>query len=382
MRAHDRWLVAGCTAALMLFTGAPAAAQPPPTAPPAWPGATGPAGLRELPLRGGQYPPFVEDMNSRGEIVGMYWEGDGREAIGIWRPPYDRPVPIGYTGAGLRQGNMINERGDVLSNEWYWHWGTWQGIASPGRWVFTNDLNDRGQVVGRVEDPATRDVTGFVWQDGQFTEIRSSDGDIEARLINNHGEVVGVLNRSAAGDTPFIWRRGVLRLIDAPEIVGAWPMDLNERGQVLFNAGHPYVWYRGRLTDLLAGQPKQQGRAMDLNDRGDVVGAVGYRPVLWRNGRTIALPLPAGAGWTGSAQVINENGDIGGLVTYTSGASRRYYVALWRSGRIMLFPLFRDADEGIDAHFAGITTNGWLAGRFSNMMMTRAAIWYPIWRLP
>jgi hypothetical protein len=319
-------------------------------------------------------------MNARGEIVGLYTR-DERSSIGIWRWPYDEPRWIADTGTGPGQGNMINNRGDVLSNEWYWHGGAWQELTDPTRRVITSDLNNAGDVVGELS--GNGDLAAFIWRDGRFTEIRSPDGRTSAHLVNDRGDVVGTLYRSPESSQPFIWRDGVMTPIDPPAHVSGWPMALNERGQILFNGdysavNHPHVWSDGRMTDLLAGQPKREGYAMAMNDRGDVVGNMDSKPVLWRDGRTIPLPLPAATGWTGSARVINARGDVGGVATLRRGNSTYFYVALWRNGRIAVAPLLPDADEGLDVTMAGITARGWVAGTFSNAVDRRVAIWYPV----
>src|SRR3712207_8943269 len=93
-------------------------------------------------------------------------------------------------------------------------------------------------------------------------------------------------------------------------------VDVNENGAVLVNrwrdrgffnwlvGGSVWLWQRGVATKLFGGteeRPVAEGFA--LNDFGVVVGAIDRRerrgdsprPVMWRDGELIRLPIPRGA---------------------------------------------------------------------------------------
>jgi probable HAF family extracellular repeat protein len=79
----------------------------------------------------------------------------------------------------------------------------------------------------------------------------------------------------------------------------------------------------------LPGAPGGTTVVHDLNDEGEAVGESGGRPVLWRDGRPVALPVDQGV-----ATEINDRGDVlvdGGGIYH------------WRDGRVTQVPVATDA---------------------------------------
>jgi probable HAF family extracellular repeat protein len=121
--------------------------------------------------------------------------------------------------------------------------------------------------------------------------------------------------------------------------VGAYAM--NDRGQVVGHYEvapdvlHPFLWQRGRMTDLgvLETGPEERGMARDINAGGDVVGSSErggrQRAVLWRRGRIIELGhLGSGSSY---ATAINDRGQIIGTSYTVSGEPRGF---IWERGRM------------------------------------------------
>lgn len=123
------------------------------------------------------------------------------------------------------------------------------------------------------------------------------------------------------------------------ERAGAFAM--NDSGQVVGqvetagHALHPFLWQRGRLTDLgvLEAGPDERGMARDVNARGDVVGSSDrggrQRAVLWRKGHLVDLgDLGSGSSY---ASAVNDRGQIVGTSWTAAGEPRGF---IWERGRM------------------------------------------------
>lgn len=325
MAGHGKRLIAFASALLVLTAGAPAGAT------------VGAADrtLRLIHLESGGLAGSTVDINARGQILG-YLQGGGPTRPTLWLADGTR-VEIGIDDYPYD----LNDRGDVLVGASLWSNGRVVPVSHPSGRVHASKVNNRGQVFGTLSQDPGPSSTAFRWENGQFTEINGPGGEETSALAaNERGDVLGRVSDPLTGpaaDT-FVWRDGVMSLLGLSG-EQADVRDLNDRGQVLGNRylesrTHPFLWHRGRTTDLLAGRPGQSGRALRLNNAGDAVGQLGARPVLWRNGRTILI---GPAGWTGAAVAVNERGDVAGAFTFEVGEFQYdSRIFLWRGGRLLL----------------------------------------------
>lgn len=150
----------------------------------------------------------------------------------------DIVVPI--SGVTSFAANAINDRDQVVgfySSEgvrhcFLWERGVFQTLdavpATTGTTCY--GINNGGQIVGSYLD-SSGTVHDFLLDAGTLTEINTPGPAVPNGGINNRGQVVGTYQ--TAGTTQcFLWDRGVLQAINAPDITSASCFDLNEQGQI------------------------------------------------------------------------------------------------------------------------------------------------------
>ncbi|WP_335986945.1 hypothetical protein [Glycomyces sp. MUSA5-2] len=151
-------------------------------------------------------------------------------------------------------------------------------------------MSGDGSVVAYRAYPAgleTYERYPYLYEDGEVTEVPMPGEDQSLSGVNEDGVAVG-----------SAWVDGGIR---------------------------PYVYEDGVLSELAA---NDGGAANDINDDGDIVGMNGQDvivPVVWREGKVKpeALPLPEGAS-SGSANAIDDEGNIAGGVNYDDGTHAPY----------------------------------------------------------
>jgi probable HAF family extracellular repeat protein len=198
---------------------------------------------------------------------------------------------------------------------------------------FATAINAHGDVVGYSDLPGGG-THAFLWRHGRMRDLGTlPGGDISlASGINDRGEVTGravVDGRLVA----FVWRAGVMTRLPDPSGAGASGNAINNRGQVAGNAHldgtqpFPVLWRAAGAIALGTGS----GEASAINVAGDVAGdffAGSQQAFLWRRGRFVALPSPAGAE-IAVGTGINDRADV---VGFGLGAGRQT-AALWPRGR-------------------------------------------------
>jgi probable HAF family extracellular repeat protein len=140
-------------------------------------------------------------------------------------------------------------------------------------WGEAVDINAHGVVVGNSAgaDGKTR---AFMWENGVMRDLGVSPGrTTEALAINDRGQVLGTIDDR----TTFVWDNGQTQIIPAEFS----PRKLGPNGEVLLRgyrglASHVFIWQAGQVSDL------GEGEAQAINSRGEVVGTSGDRAMLWR----------------------------------------------------------------------------------------------------
>jgi probable HAF family extracellular repeat protein len=370
MARHGTKLVALASAVLVLAAGVPAGAA-----------GTADRTLKLIRLDSGGVQGEVLDINARGQILGYLADAGPIRPI-LWRRN-GAAVAIGVPG-GYPHG--LNDRGDVVlgasllsTDPSLWSNGQMTPVAHPSRTVHVLDINNRRQVVGSLTTDSPQQTTAFRWRNGQFIELDGPAGkNTIATAVNERGDVLGlVLEPFGPTVDTFVWRKGAMSLLGLSGEQGN-ARDINDRGQVIGNrfvgesGSHPFLWQRGTMTDLMAGRPDLNASAADINNAGDVVGRMDSRPALWRHGRTVLI---GPAAWTGSAQAINEHGDVAGAFTINRVEDEfDSLVFLWRDGRLLLSePVIRPLRPRV----VGMDESGRIAGYLSNSETgeSRPVVW-------
>ena len=120
----------------------------------------------------------VSAINASGEVVGESCDKDGQPSAFLWQNGRIRSLPLEWA-------DRINNRGQVLGGETLLE----NGQAIP-LGFYAVDLNERGQVVGGVEEPREH---AMVWHSGTTTDLGTLPGGSKsyASAINNKGQIVG-----------------------------------------------------------------------------------------------------------------------------------------------------------------------------------------------
>lgn len=168
-----------------------------------------------------------------------------------------------------------------------------------------------------------------------------------------------------------LWHRGEPILIP-PQIPRALsPVRINNRHQILFEAG--VLWNRGTFTDFEL-PPGGIGVAEDLNDFGESVGHTAAnaetRAALWdEDGSLEGLGVPPGFQHS-LAAALNDRREVVGTAF---GATER--AALWRRGTWQILPFIQEGDLGSTAR--DINFWGHIVGfeRIPGQSDTAAVLW-------
>jgi uncharacterized membrane protein len=245
-------------------------------------------------------------------------------------------------------------------------------------------INNRGEVAGfRVlNDPGFTVRLAFIWRDGRFTDLPLLPGSIDnwslAWSINDWSEVVGtsVDNDANVYATPLRWFRGRVSRVPVHPALSAGAIDINNLGQVIGSSSPgPYEPYDGPYGGWVAGRKgpvhfleslpgSERMDPVAINDRGQIIGAAGDRAVLWEDGTALDLGTLPGASSTRAA-AINVFGTVVGWVIHASGETT---AMIWREGEM------RDLNEmivsrgssGSSVHLlsaSDINNRGWIATR-------------------
>jgi probable HAF family extracellular repeat protein len=178
-------------------------------------------------------------------------------------------IDIGNFGGTCGLANALNNRGQVAGQSYLagnttahaFLWdkkghpqltdlGTLGGDNASGEW-----LNDAGEVVGYADVPNPPGCTGltcvhhgFVWKDGQMTDLGTlgTDPCSRALSINSSGQIVG-LTIAVCGGNPthgFLWEDGgpavdLNTLVTGTDMTLTTPVYINDSGEIVGNGVLP-----------------------------------------------------------------------------------------------------------------------------------------------
>lgn len=200
-----------------------------------------------------------------------------------------------------------------------------------------NDLNNFGQVVGRV---ASGDAThAFLFSNGKLADLGALGGQYGyASSINDRGQVVGNADVGDGFLRGFIYNAGTMSALPGAGAVQA--AGINNAGMVAGSMTdsptttpqHAFIYANGSYTDLGTFPYGDSSYATAINNRGDVVGAATtyifgapnwpVNPFLYHAGTMTDLGNLGGI-WTGAA-AINDQGEIVGYAGLGSRGGNLY----------------------------------------------------------
>lgn len=285
-------------------------------------------------------------LNDRGQIVGVALVGPEEVRSFLWNAG---------TMIDLGPGNLvafdINDRGQILLQQFHGR------IDEPtscflrdgetminlwtlgGTQCFASDLNNRGQVVGVIEESDARisRTSAFLWESGAMTDLGSLGGGYAiATALNDRGQVVGGSTAPSGEEHAFLWEAGKMADLGAPGASWSVAYAINNRGQVVVQSGsHVYLWEAGSMTDLgtLGGSGAYPDiiYPLDINERGQILLAVYdahaevFRYGIWEGGTMIWLPTLGGG--LPTAFRLNDRGQVVGADR--ANAAGVSHVVLW-----------------------------------------------------
>jgi probable HAF family extracellular repeat protein len=268
--------------------------------------------------------------------------------------------PLASPGEPLQSPKVLDERGQVAAQTQpgngfgdvvLWHRDATTPISPDGVTAYPRDISETGHVVGTVSDNGTRP---FSWRDGEWRYLSVPDGARgEAEAVNDRGQIAGSHIRGASPENPHVEGRVVVwwgdHVVEAPLTITDTQfavVDINDRGQVLFNvtdargatSKSAYIWQvGGGITDLgdLGGDAPST-EAVALNNRGQVVGRSEtgepgeHHGFLWEDGEMTDLGTFGGP-WS-YATAINDRGQVVGRSD--TGEPGEEHGFLWEDGEV------------------------------------------------
>jgi probable HAF family extracellular repeat protein len=301
---------------------------------------------------GGATNGAIDPLTGYPEVNAALWKNGTIRNLGTLGG--NESVAFGLNNRGQAAGFALNTIPDLYTNvfafgatqahAFLWQDGVMQDLGTlGGPDSIAYYVNDRGQVAGQsftnsTPNPSTGVPTldPFLWEDGNMLDLGTLGGTFSVTNdLNNRGQVVG--NSNLAGDTaqhPFLWdpKKG---LIDLGTFGGSngsaqW---LNDAGEVVGQANLPgdtghdaFLWKNGVLTDL--GNLGKTSSAEGINSSGQIVGgsrinSTTVHGFLWENGGPMvdlnSLILPGSALTSTFTWSINDRGEITGVGQLANG---------------------------------------------------------------
>jgi probable HAF family extracellular repeat protein len=244
-------------------------------------------GRRDLGMLGGMTS-RATDLNDRGQIVGAVEVMTGENTVSHafrWDPRRGvRDLGIGTAMAVNASGQVAGVEGEMTGFFWDSRTGRQPITANPGGGVtgfnmYISGINDRAQVIGTA-------IQAFIWD--RHKGARSLDTlnalSSDARDVNNRGQVVGrVQDPTADVDHAYRWTRGggMIDLTTGKDFAfNATSTAVNDDGDVVGwtmtsagpTDGEAFLWTQTSGLRHLGTLGGASSDAVDLNDREWIAG--------------------------------------------------------------------------------------------------------------
>ena len=293
---------------------------------------------------------------------------------GVWTEP--RAVNERATIVGTAQ--FPNGRTSVF--QWTRRSGFIEIVQNGG----ARDINNRGDIVGYLNDSCGGYCRGFLWS--ERTGLHDL-GDFVPYAINEKGDMAGECRQGNSFPQPCARIDGIVYQIGIEQLGSA--LDINNRGVVAASIYHPdeegglapaaFTWSLSRGLRLLDQGDTSTTEAAAINNGGDIAGTAGFVSAAPERGIVQAarwhkqsLELLAGSSWT-SASGLNDRGWIVGVVWEGGSNPGAARPLLWVPER---FAIELPAPEGLEGYYAAdVTNSGLIVGAAYNETGIHAVLW-------
>jgi hypothetical protein len=158
-------------------------------------------------------------------------------------PGASKTFPVGITERGLISGyfyDSVGAHGFLLKD------GRFTKVDyATGYDTYLLKINDQGQVAGFCfAHDGTSPIYGFVFKNGQFTFFQAPPFafDPSVTAINDEGTLAGQYDTGdPAASYSYVQSRAGFRRVDFPGAFATTLNDLNDRGDIVGSADHPFT---------------------------------------------------------------------------------------------------------------------------------------------
>jgi len=283
-------------------------------------------------------------MNNLGHVTGtLQTGGDSRRSF-VWTPETGMQVLPQPAGISDVRASDINDHGHIcgrlsLNGNGYrpfvWDGQNYTVIAIPdwANLAEANGINNRGQVVGMVQNNLTEPTHAFVWEAGQFTDLGEFAGDYAyfAKSVSEAGRIVGWMGRSGPEYRAFNVVNGVGSSLPTPDThEGAEAESQNNTSYIvgrgitstdpfvrdlrplLWQDGVPhFIEYSAGMIGFVLARPNDQERFVGSVRRAGTP----LLPLAWQAGiatdlRPLMIPPPGPTQIEDQGRDINASGQV------------------------------------------------------------------------
>lgn len=245
---------------------------------------------------------------------------------------------------------------------------------TPTATIQASDLNNRGQVVGNLEDVNGRERL-FTWRNGTLTDLSSlvAEGSPESRAlgVNDHGDMVGFFLETQ-NFTPVAFllsRKGQLTHIDGlPGATDTGVVGVNDRRQIIGNSflddgsSQAFIWEHGDVMQLPPLDGDTSAGVVAFNERGVALGTsngTAQHVVIWEDAAAVDLNIPGAV-----PRDINDREQVTGTL--------QRHGFLWDRGKVVDLPTLNGA---VITQAASLNNAGEIVGTSSLETGPRATLW-------